>query len=167
MRTLNTRDQAIFRNAVKVASGGGGGHGTKRKRECFDAWKAVGSTLISSKVLSLISRDKMARRKKQALAQGQNEMPLFIRGWKSSTGTMQTRKIRYSQPSTSTTYISNSNSGSPSYRPGSGKNESGVRGMSWRTMWLHEPNVYAKSSIQRSRKCWTPESQWLARMDSC
>lgn len=64
VRTLNTRDQAIFETLTKLASGGGGGHGTKRKRECFDAWKEVGNTLISSKVPSLISRDKMARRKK-------------------------------------------------------------------------------------------------------
>ena len=121
VHALNTRDQAIFDKLTMLASGGGGGYGTKWKCEYFGTWKEVDGALMSSKALSLISKDQMVRRKKQ-WEQGRKKMPPFIKGWKSSTGTMQTGKTSHSQPGTSATYIPASNSSSPSYQPGSRTN---------------------------------------------
>ena len=170
VHTLNARDQVVFDRLTKLASGGGGGgHGTKRKCEYFDACKEVDDTPMSSKVpnlIDLISEDQMARRIKQ-WAQGRNKMQPFISRWKSSTGTMQMGKTSHSQPNTSAMCIPTSNSSSPSYQPGSRTNRSGACSMSWRMMWLNQPKMYTQHSIQRSQKCWTPGSQWLVRMDSC
>ena len=39
VHTLNTRDQVIFNKLMKLANGGGGEHGIKRKCECCDGGK--------------------------------------------------------------------------------------------------------------------------------